>query len=153
MKLTHKHKVFICQKLAECESLEGVIGAFEQEFGERIFKSRVIYYRDAPKWSGLIRELHEKWLAGLTEEIMAKKRIRLRRLDAVYQKSMESAFAGCDQFGNEKHTFSPTGAVSAIKQAQEEVEGRKVRLAGHDGKGLKLSLAERLVQLNDEGKL
>lgn len=153
MALTARQKHFICKRLAQFDSIPKVIKAFEDVFGEKLYNSRVIYYRDSPTWAKLIQDLRDAWNEKAVDEIMSSKRIRLQRLDEVYTEAMKQAFAGCDKFGNEKYTFSPMGAVAALKQAQEETEGRKVRLAGHDGQQLKLSLTDRLAALEADGGL
>lgn len=139
--LTRKQKLFICQCFAEFKSHDQIIREFEQEFGFRVYKSRLMYYSHESKWPDLIQDLREAWTKGLVKEAIANKRMRLRMLQKVYDEAMAPAYAGTDkESGKDKFTFTPSAAVSALSQAQDEVEGKQMRVTGSDGGAVKFKV-------------
>lgn len=151
--LSHDQKLFICQRLAEFRSIRDVVKDFNERFGVWIFHGQVDYYQTKEKWKAIIDQLRDNFAKELTKDAIANKRVRLRMLQQVYDEAMDKAYSGTDKSGRDKFVFSPMAAVAAVRQAQEEVEGRKVRLAGHDGEELKISWAQRLAQLEETGAL
>lgn len=139
MRFTARHKMFLCERFARYESVREIVAAFEAEYGEKIHHGRVLFYKNSPKWMPVIEELRRAWTENLGDEILSNKRARLRILEKAVNMAIKEK--------------NPKAIVSAVRQGQEETEGRKLRLAGHDGKQLKMSLTERLAQLEESGEL
>lgn len=115
-RFSKKQRLFICRCLGEFCSERETVDLFEQEFGFRIGKGKVAYYRKSPRWAETIEDFRRAWKEGIIDEVMADKRSRLQMLERIYTESMKA----------KKYR----AATAAIKQAQNELEGTKIAFTG-----------------------
>jgi len=133
MRLNAEQKRRLLQLLAERRTNDEIIAVFQQEYKAEPFHGQIQYHRYCPAHVQRIKELRELYDKELSEEYLASKRNRLKELQRVYEKAMTSAFAGeGTKTGEAIYKFNPKEAIEAIKQAQEEIEGRKMG-AEHSG--------------------
>lgn len=141
VRLTRKQKFRLCTMIAEYFTYAEIRKAFRKE-KLKVNDELIAYYKRTPKWKALIEQLREEWTKAVAEESMSNKRVRLRRLDAAYARAMEWQVTGMDKLGNPIEKCNPGAAVAALRQAQEEMEGKGLKIAAGKGAVLEIRYVE-----------
>lgn len=153
--LKSDQKYELARLIAQRKTYAYIIQHFKDQYGITVFDSQIVWYKNvSEKWRAIIKEMRKAWEKELSEEYLASKRIRLRELERARASAMEPAFAGYakksggvkGEEGEESCTpiykNSPGAAVAAIKAAQEEMEGTKVKHEINPSEELAKLLAE-----------
>lgn len=126
-RLNADQKQELAQLIAERKTYDAIVKYFKDIHSLTIFKSQIVQYMRAEKWAPVIQEKREAWDKDLSSEYLASKRNRLIALEEARASAMEGGFTGTDkESGKEIHKNAPAAAVAAVKQAQEEIEGKTV---------------------------
>lgn len=126
--LSEAQKVFVVQRLACYDTPQQVADAFKEQFGEEINRTKVFNYdptragyRQAKKFRVIFEATRKAFLEDLTSIGIAQKSVRLRRLDALYDKAvsmknlalaqqlMEQAAKEMGEAYTNKHRLEHTG--------------------------------------------
>ena len=144
-KLDADKKQELVQLIAERKTQLAIVKHFKDKHGLIVHEGQIQQYKKSPKWIPVIREKREAWDKELSSEYLASKRNRLEALEKARISAMEGGFTGTDkESGKQIFKNSPAAAVAAIRQAQEEIEGTKIR---HEV-GIEAGLAELLLEIN-----
>jgi len=113
--LTKAQKVELCQALAQFWESKQIKEHFRKTHEIELTDRQLSYYRhESEEWKELTKALRERFLDGITEVAIAHKRVRLQ--------VMQDRIPGA----------ALKDVVKAVRQAQLEVEGNKVKVTGHD---------------------
>jgi len=147
-RLNADQKQELAQLLAERKTWNAIVKYFKDNHGLTVHKGQIKQYKNAPKWQTVIREKREAWDRTLSSEYLASKRNRLRALEEARASAMEPGFAGTTKDGRDIYKNQPAAAVAAVKQAQEEIEGKKLRHehSGPDGGPIDIRLQSALAR-------
>ena len=109
-KLSRAQQIRVCEWLGQHYNIAEVAEAVREEFGIQITSQAISLYQTTPRWQEVIRAARTTFLAEALETIpIAKKPVRLRRYENIYQKAMRAK--QLDQ------------ARLALLAAQQEMEG------------------------------
>ena len=109
-KLSRAQQQRVCEWLGQHYDSSEIVEAVQDEFGVTVTRQAIQAYRLAPHWQPVIQAARTKFLAEAIETIpIAKKPVRLRRYEGIYQKAMRAK--QLDQ------------ARLALLAAQQELEG------------------------------
>lgn len=110
VKLTHDEQIEVCRQIAAYRRLSEIVKFIKEKFGKTLHYMSVKEYATSPKWEPVIAKLRQEYIAGVMEEPMASKRMRLKYLDEIYKQAVAK--------GNIRR------AIEAVSQADKEMEKR-----------------------------
>ena len=109
-KLSRAQQFRVCELLGQHYTTYEVAEAVQQEFGITVTQQAIACYLTAPKWQAVIHACRTTFLTeAMTAIPIAKKPVRLRRYETIYQQAMRKQ--QLDQ------------ARLALLAAQQEMEG------------------------------
>lgn len=130
-KLTLDEQHQVCQWLAEFNKPAEVVTLCKDELDVEISRPAIIGYLKEPRWAKEVQKRRKHFLDHLDEIPIANKALRLKRLEKICEQGMTWYTSSYGQYGNVEKLELGT-AISAIKQAQTEMEGNKLVLEGGD---------------------
>lgn len=127
-------KVQICKWIAWFKSPKEIQSLVKEEFGKTIDASTLSRsYFHNPQWQELIGQLRKDFLADISTVPISHKRVRLERLERIFQEALTPRIKSKNQFGTIVDV-NLNAALIALKEAREETIGsaQDNALEGHE---------------------
>lgn len=84
---SQEHMQYICQLLARYTHYPVMVESLNRTFRRTFPFKHYVYFRKARRWQPLISSLRAQYLADLDDIPIAQQRVRLERLEKLYQES------------------------------------------------------------------
>ena len=89
-KLSHKQKLRICELLAQFYPVKQVGEMIEREYGIKVSLTNIKNnYQKSKKWIPKIEYFRKQYLESYMDEPCANKRVRIQKLQRIYEESMK----------------------------------------------------------------
>ncbi len=109
--LNHELQMKMCEYHARYMPCKDILVKFKEDHGITITETTARWYLLSKKWSAIIQGMREKWVVGVLEIPISQKRVRMERLEVLYQQA--------------KSKGQISTAKEILKAAKEEIEGTK----------------------------
>ena len=88
-KFSEEEKMEIIVMIAQGMSPTEIVHETQERFGKSVSKTELIQYKQTDKWRPIIQKLKADFMANLSETAISHKRVRLERVEKVYDKAIE----------------------------------------------------------------
>lgn len=102
-------KEFIMSELGAFTKVSEIMRLVKEKFGISISNVQIYNYKAAPKWQPIINKYRQKYMANMDDVPMSHKKVRLQRVEQLYEKSLK--------------TDSVRDSLSTIEHSRKELEG------------------------------
>jgi hypothetical protein len=109
--LNHELQMKMCEYHARYMPVKDILFKFKEDHGVTITETAARWYLMSRKWAPIIQDMREKWVVGVLEIPISQKRVRMERLENLYQKALAAR--------------QISTAKEILKAAKEEIEGTK----------------------------
>ena len=155
-RLRKAEKVYLLGLISQFYKDNEIVELFEKQFGWKLPTSKLTKLRYDTEYREVWRELRKKWIEGIADEWISQKRVRLRKLQEVYEKAMTPTLSQATKHGKIFRRDLKAAAL-ALEAARREMEGEGGYLVEDekDGRlkkaGVLMASGERLTE--DEWKM
>lgn len=164
-KLNKKQKHELCSMLATFHTYGQIRDHFDKEYGIYLYDANIQYYKKASKWAETIEQYREDYNKALLDIPIANARKRLEYLQDVYERAMQWNLEGEVRLREPNPSYNPElpmnkknpqyiyrivpklvsrpgAAVAAVREAHEQVAGRKssLEVSGPNGKPVPMKM-------------
>ena len=130
---SQEHTEHICQLLARYTDYPVIVASMQRAFRRTFPFKHYAYFRRAPRWQPLIATLRQEYLADMDDVPIAQQRIRLERLEKLYQDAKEPRLkilvlrAASDELKDPRIGTQTNVSITAYyRMSAEELEQKRV---------------------------